>query len=62
MSLLDKAKKVNKYNKHYFSCLQYACKKQINRNRTDNSAKTNKNNLDFMPFVQNNINGHIEWE
>ena len=28
----------------------------------DNRAKTDKNNLDFMPFIQNNINGHIELE
>lgn len=40
-------------------CLQ---KNQINRNKTDNRAKTDKNNLDFVPFIQNNINGHIEWE
>lgn len=29
-------------------CLQ---KNQINRNKTDNRAKTDKNNLDFMPFI-----------
>ena len=28
----------------------------------DNRAKTDIKNLDFMPFIQNNINGHIEWE
>ena len=37
-------------------------KNQINRNKMDNGAKTDKNNLDFMPFIQNDINGHIEWE
>ena len=37
-------------------------KNQINRNKMDNRAKTDKNNLDFMPFIQNNINGHIELE
>lgn len=28
----------------------------------DNRVKTDKNNLDFMPFIQNDINGHIEWK
>lgn len=28
----------------------------------DNRAKTNIKNSDFMPFIQNGINGHIEWE
>lgn len=37
-------------------------KKRINRNKSDNKAKYDNQNLDFMPFVQNNINGHIEWE
>ncbi len=37
-------------------------KNQINRNKMDNRAKTDKNNPDFMPFIQNNINGHIELE
>lgn len=37
-------------------------KDQINRNKTDNRAKTDKNNLDFVPFIQNNINEHIEME
>ena len=37
-------------------------KNQINRNKMDNRAKTDNNNLDFMPFIQNNINGHIELE
>ena len=37
-------------------------KNQINRNKMDNRAKTDKNNLDFVLFIQNNINGHIEWE
>ena len=26
-------------------------KNQTNRNKTDNRAKTDKNNLDFMPFI-----------
>ena len=29
----------------------YLQKNQINRNKTDNRAKTDKNNLDFMPFI-----------
>lgn len=37
-------------------------KNQINRNKTDNKAKTDIKNLDFMTFIQNNIKGHIEWE
>lgn len=35
-------------------------KNQINRNKVDNKAKSDNKNLDFMPFIQNNINGHIE--
>lgn len=37
-------------------------KNQINRNKLDNKAKSDNKNLDFMPLIQNNINGHIEWE
>ena len=37
-------------------------KNRINRNKTDNEAKSNNKNSDFMPFISNNINGHIEWE
>ena len=37
-------------------------KNQINRNKIDNNDKSNKKTLDFMPFIQNDINGHIEWE
>ena len=37
-------------------------KNQINRNKTDNKAKSNNKNLDFMLFIQNNIDEHIEWE
>ena len=28
----------------------------------DNKAKFDSKNLDFTPVIQNNINGHIEWE
>lgn len=37
-------------------------KNQINRNKMDNKAKTDIKNIDFMPFIRNDINGHIEWE
>lgn len=37
-------------------------KNQINRNKMDNKAKTDYKNLDFTTFIQNDINGHIEWE
>lgn len=34
----------------------------INRNKLDNKAKLDNKNIDFTPFIQNNINGHIELE
>jgi len=37
-------------------------KNQINRNKMDNRAKTDIENLDFITFIQNNSNGHIELE
>lgn len=37
-------------------------KNLINRNKIDNRTKIDNKNLDFMPFIQNDINGHIEWE
>lgn len=37
-------------------------KNRINRNKTDNRTKTDIKNLDFMPFIQNDTDGHIEWE
>ena len=37
-------------------------KNQINRNKTDNKAKFDNKNIDFMLLIQNNINGHVEWE
>lgn len=37
-------------------------KNRINRNKLDNKAKSNNKNLDFIPFIQKDINGHIEWE
>lgn len=37
-------------------------KNPINRNRMDNKAKSDNKNFDFIPFIQKDINGHIEWE
>mgnify|MGYP000845702657 CR=1 FL=1 len=37
-------------------------KNRISRNKMDNRAKTDIKNLDFMPFIQNDTNGHIEFE
>lgn len=37
-------------------------KNQINRNKSDNKAKSDNKNIDFMSFIQNDIKGHIEWE
>ena len=34
-------------------------KNQIKRNKIDNRTKIDNKNLDFMTFIQNNINGHI---
>lgn len=28
----------------------------------DNKAETDIKNIDFMPFILNDINEHIEWE
>lgn len=37
-------------------------KNQRNRNKSNNKDKFNNKNIDFMPFMQNDIKGHIEWE
>ena len=37
-------------------------KNQINRNKLDNKVKPNNKNTDFTLFIQNDINGHIEFE
>lgn len=37
-------------------------KNNINRNKIDNKARFDNKSIDFMPFIQNDINGHIEWE
>ena len=33
-----------------------------NRNKLDNKTRSDNKNLDFMPFIQNGINGHIKFE
>ena len=37
-------------------------KNQRSRNKMDNKAKFDNKNPDFTPFIQNYINGHIEFE
>lgn len=37
-------------------------KNQRSRNKMDKKAKFDNKNTDFTPFIQNGINGHIEWE
>lgn len=37
-------------------------KNRITRNKMENRAEIDNKNLDFMSFIQNDINGHIEWE
>ena len=37
-------------------------KNRTNRNKIDNRTKIDNKNLDFMPIIQNNTNGHIELE
>ena len=49
-------------NLFYIHACNMLVKNQINRNKTNNKAKSDNKNLDFMPFIQNKINGHIEWE
>lgn len=48
--------------KEQFHACNMLAKNRINRNKTDNRAKIDIKKLDFMPFIQNNINGHVEWE
>lgn len=49
-------------NKLEFYACNMLAKNRINRNKLDNKAKSNNKNLDFIPFIQKDINGHIEWE
>lgn len=37
-------------------------KNQRSRNKMDNKDKFDNKKPDFTPFIQNDINGHIEWE
>lgn len=37
-------------------------KNQINRNKIDNEVKSDNKNIDFIPFIQNDTDEHIEWE
>ena len=37
-------------------------KNRTNRNKIDNRTKIDNKNLDFMPIIQNDINGHIKFE
>ena len=37
-------------------------KNRKNRNKMDNKAKSDNKNIDFMPFIKNDINGYIEFE
>ena len=48
--------------KEQFHTCNMLAKCQINRNKMGNKAKSDNKNLDFMLFIQNDINGHIEWE
>lgn len=58
---LEKNQRVNLFSLIFHACNMLA-KNQINRNKMDNKAKSDNKNIDLMPFIQNDINGHIEWE
>lgn len=45
-----------------FRACNMLAKNQVNRNKLDNKFKFDNKNIDFMPFIQNDINGHIELE
>lgn len=64
MQWLKKWKKnwrINLFSLIFCACNMLA-KNQINRNKIDNTAKSDNKNLDFMLFIQDGINGHIEFE
>lgn len=64
MQWLKKWKKnwrINLFSLIFCTCNMLA-KNQINRNKMDNRVKTDIKNLDFMPLIQNDTDGHIEWE
>ena len=45
-----------------FRACNMLAKNRINRNKMDNKTKSDNKNLDSMPFIQNKIKGHIEFE
>lgn len=47
-------------NKLEFHACNMLAKNRINRNKLDNKTRSDNKNLDFMRFIQNDINGHIE--
>lgn len=49
-------------NKLEFRACNMLAKNLINRNKLDNKDKTDIKNLDFTPFIQNDINGYVEFE
>ena len=57
----DKNWRINLFSLMFCACNMLA-KNRINRNKMDNRTKIDNKNLDFMPFIQNNINGYIEWK
>ena len=64
MQWLKKWKKnwqINLFGLMFHACNMLA-KNQINRNKIDNRTKIDNKNLDFMLFIQDGINGHIEFE
>ena len=64
MQWLKKWKKnwrINLFSLIFCACNMLA-KNQINRNKTDNKTKFDNKNIDFMTFIQNDINEHIKWE
>ena len=40
----------------------FCARKKEDKQKTDNEVKTDKDYLDFMPFIENNSNRHIECE
>lgn len=35
---------------------------KISIKKTDNKAKDDNKKIDYIPFIQNNLNGYIKWE
>ncbi|KAB0580974.1 hypothetical protein CSPT_1005 [Campylobacter sputorum subsp. sputorum] len=62
MQWLKKWKKnwqINLFSLMFRACNMLA-KNRINRNKLYNKAKFYNKNIDFMLFIRNDINGHIE--